>query len=70
MFLCLHEINLILLPTISAGYTFVRVLTINNIFQPDPLANNLGGVDEVVEDGGVHSLQGSRPEQIEDSVGI
>ena len=58
--------NLILLPTISAGYTFVRVLTINIIFQPDPLANNLGGVDEVVKDGGVHSLQGSRPGQIQD----
>ena len=38
--------------------------------EPDPLANNLGGVDEVVEDGGVHSLQGSRPGQIQDSVGF
>ena len=40
------------------------------LYEPDPLANNLGGIDEVVEDGGVHSLQGSRPGQIQDSVGI
>ena len=28
---------------------------------PDPLANDLGGVDEVVQDGGVYRLQGAGP---------
>ena len=28
---------------------------------PDPLANDLRGVDEVVQDGGVHRLQGAGP---------
>ena len=31
---------------------------------PDPLADDLGGVDEVVEDGGVDSLQRPRPDDL------
>ena len=31
---------------------------------PDPLADDLGGVDEVVEDSGVDGLQGPRPEDL------